>query len=146
VLDLLTEYFGSGDVVSRGVLHDARVLPGFIAQVVDARVGLVQYLAQGEQWEVVVLISIIKRCGVGRRLLEAVQLKAIEMGCRRLWLVTTNDNKSAQRFYRAVGWQRAVVHRGAMQVSRRLKPEIPRIGQHGIPMEDEIEFEFLLNH
>jgi len=30
---------------------------------------------------------------------------------------------------------------GAMEVARQLKPSIPFIGEEGIPLRDEIEFE-----
>jgi hypothetical protein len=38
----------------------------------------------------------------------------------------------------------AAVHRGAISESRKLKPEIPRFGVGGRPIDDEIEFEWLL--
>jgi len=38
----------------------------------------------------------------------------------------------------------AAVHRGAIAESRRLKPEISHFGVGGRPIEDEIEFELLL--
>jgi len=38
----------------------------------------------------------------------------------------------------------AAVHRGAIAESRRLKPEISYCGVGGRPIEDEIEFELLL--
>lgn len=34
------------------------------------------------------------------------------------------------------------VHRKAVDEARRLKPEIPLIGNDGIPIRDEIELEF----
>jgi hypothetical protein len=36
------------------------------------------------------------------------------------------------------------VHRDALEVSRRLKPEIPVTGEDGIPLRDEIELELRL--
>ena len=136
--------FGSSQVVSRGSLHDTSRLPGLLAEIGKEIVGLLQYRIHGRECEVVVLVSLRPRIGVGRLLLaEAVKI-ARSAGCTRLWLITTNDNLEAQEFYRAVGWKQVAVHRGAMDASRRLKPEIPEIGMHGIPIEDEIEFEFPL--
>ena len=66
-------------------------------------------------------------------------------GCRRAWLVTTNDNRPAIDFYRALGWRLAAVHVGAIAASRRLKPEIPARGVDDVPIEDEWEFELLLD-
>jgi hypothetical protein len=38
----------------------------------------------------------------------------------------------------------AAIHRGAVDESRKLKPGIPLIGAHGIPLRDEIELEMVL--
>jgi hypothetical protein len=59
-----------------------------------------------------------------------------------VWLITTNDNVSAQRFYVAVGFELAAVHEGAVERSRELKPEIPLTGQTGTPIRDELEYEW----
>jgi len=37
------------------------------------------------------------------------------------------------------------VHRNALDVSRKLKPEIPLMGDDGIPLRDEIELEMMLD-
>jgi len=141
---LVSERFASSRIVSRGILHDARTLPGLIAESEGAPVGLLQYQVVGEQFEVVVLIAVRPRQGVGRFLLRAAEPIARAQGCRRLWLITTNDNRAALSFYRAIGWRRVALHRGAMRESRRLKPEIPELASDGTPIEDEIEFELLL--
>lgn len=141
---LVSDHVASPRVVSRGVLHDTRELPGLIAERDGIPVGLLQYHAAGRQCEVVVLIAVQRRRGVGRLLLRAAEAIATSHGCTRLWLVTTNDNRAAAEFYRAVGWRRVGVHRGAVREARRLKPEIPEFAADGTPIEDEIEFEILL--
>jgi hypothetical protein len=71
---------------------------------------------------------------------------ARDAGCTRLWLITTNDNVDALRFYQRRGFRLAALHAGAVDRSRtRLKPEIPEIGDHGIPLRDEIELELDLH-
>jgi hypothetical protein len=67
------------------------------------------------------------------------------LACRRLWLVTTNDNRPALAFYQAAGWRQCAVHPGSIREARRLKPQISLTGHAGIPIEDEIEFEFLID-
>ena len=63
-------------------------------------------------------------------------------GCTRLWVITTNDNVNALRFYQRRGFCLVTVHRGAVDRSRAtLKPEIPAAGAYGIPLRDEIELE-----
>jgi GNAT superfamily N-acetyltransferase len=142
---LVSGRFASSRLVSRGVLHDSRSLPGLIAESNGMPVGLLQYHVAGEECEVVVLIAVHSRRGVGRFLLRAAEPIARSHGCRRLWLITTNDNRAALSFYRAIGWRQVAVHRGAMRASRRLKPEIPELAADGTPIEDEIEFELLLD-
>ena len=63
-------------------------------------------------------------------------------GARRLWLITTNDNVDALRFYQRRGFRLVRVHAGAVDRSRAaLKPGIPEAGDHGIPLRDELELE-----
>jgi len=66
------------------------------------------------------------------------------MDCRRLWLITTNDNLPALRFYQRLGWDLVALHRGAVDEARRFKPEIPRVGLDGIALRHELELELLL--
>jgi GNAT superfamily N-acetyltransferase len=142
---LVTELVASPRVVSRGRVHDSRELSGLVAQIDGTPVGLLQYRLNGGQCEVVLIIAARRRAGVGRRLLEAIARLARARGCRRLWLVTTNDNRGAVAFYHSLGWRQVAVHRGAVREARRLKPEIPEFGADGTPIEDEIEFELRLD-
>lgn len=141
---LVSRQIGSLRVVSRGVLHDSRALPGLIAESGGVPVGLLQYDVRGGDFEVVILIAVPHRQGVGGFLLRAAESIARSLGCKRCWLITTNDNLAAISFYRAMGWHLVAVHRGAVRESRRLKPEIPEFAADGTPMEDEMEFELLL--
>jgi ribosomal protein S18 acetylase RimI-like enzyme len=87
---------------------------------------------------------LVRGTGVGTALLDAVKNAAGWAGCKRLWLVTTNDNTHALRFYQKRGFHIAAVHRNALLRSRELKPEIPLAGMDGIPIRDEIELEIVL--
>lgn len=142
---IVTTHFGSPEVVSRGVLHDARKLPGLVAEVESEPVGLLQYRWKGTQGEIVVLVSMLVRQGIGTMLVEAAKAKARKAGCERLWLITTNNNSVAQQFYRAIGWRQVATHEGAVRESRKLKPEIPELDRDGTPIVDEIEFEWRLS-
>ena len=142
---LISEHFGSTRVVSRGVLHDALQLPGLGAVAEGTAVGLVLYRIVQDECEVVVLIAAQPRHGIGRALLDAVRQMAQQAGCARLWLVTTNDNQAAQAFYHAQGMRQVAIHHGAVTQARALKPEIPLVGEDGIPIEDESEYESVLD-
>jgi len=57
-----------------------------------------------------------------------------------VWVVTTNDNVDALRFYQRRGFHISAVRPGAVDHARtHLKPTIPSTGSHGIPIRDEIE-------
>ena len=83
--------------------------------------------------------------GVGTALLDGAACEARRHGCRRARLITTNDNVEAIRFYQSRGWEWVAFHRDALAASRRLKPEIPEIGAHGIPIRHELEFELAVD-
>ena len=52
---------------------------------------------------------------------------------------TTNDNVDALRFYQRRGFRLAELRTGAVDRSRQEKPQIPRVGDYGIPLHDEID-------
>ena len=141
---LLAQWWGSPLVVSRGKVHDALELPGFVARHEGERVGLATYVIDGSGCELVTLNSTMERIGAGTALIEAVTDAARRAGCRRVWLITTNDNLPALGFYERRGLTIVAVHRDAVEHSRRLKPQIPLIGLDGIPIRDEIELELAL--
>jgi ribosomal protein S18 acetylase RimI-like enzyme len=102
-------------------------------------VGLLTYAVRGEACEIVTLNSWAEGLGVGTALLAAARETARAAGCRRLWLVTTNDNLPALRFYQRRGFRLVAVHAGAVDEARKIKPQIPVIGLDGIPLRDELE-------
>ncbi len=110
------------------------------------RVGLLTYRPSGDEWEIVTVDSLREREGIGTALLKAVRNAATSAGCRRLWLITTNDNLPAMQFYEAFGFVRKAVYLGAVTaVSRKLKPEIPMTGVGGVPIRDEVEYELSMD-
>jgi N-acetylglutamate synthase-like GNAT family acetyltransferase len=144
VSQLIQEYWGSEIVVVHRVVYTPSELPGFVVVQGGHRVGLVTYQIQGKECEIVSLNSRIPSVGIGTSLLEAVSNKAQEEGCQRVWLITTNDNVQALRFYQKRGFRLVAVHRNAVDESRKIKPEIPILGESGIPIRDEIELEMIL--
>ncbi len=81
---------------------------------------------------------------MGSALLDAVKSVAAASKCRRLWLVTTNDNTRALRFWQKRGFRLVAVYPGSAEKLRRLNPKIPLTGIDGIPIRDEIELEIIL--
>ena len=144
ITSLLQEWWAGPLVVTRGKIHLADELPGFMAVHDGLPAGLITYEISGDQCEIVTMNSLVENQGIGTALIEAVHDVAINAGCQRLWLITTNDNTAALRFYQKRGFSLVAVHRNAVEKSRELKPEIPLTGNDDIPLRDEIELEIVL--
>ena len=133
--------FGGETVVSRDIVHQPAELPGFIALEGGERVGLATYKIDGALCELVTLDALFQWSGVGSALLEHVEAAARAAGCSRVWLITTNDNLDALRFFQRRGYRITAVRVDGMEAIRTLKPGVPEIGRYGIPVNDEIELE-----
>ena len=145
VYNLLTERWGSTKIVTRGKVHEADTLPGFVALVDGEPAGVITYHISGKELEVTSLDALIENQGIATSLLKKVQGFAVAHASQRVFLITTNDNTKALRFYQKRGFHIAAFHRNASEYSRKLKPEIPEIGNDEIPIRDEIELEIRLD-
>jgi len=129
-------------VATRGRLVDLVGLPGFVAEDDGQWLGYVAYERHGDAIEISVLEATAEGQGAGSALLAGCVSMAIETGASRLWLITTNDNVTALRFYQTRGFVLVALHRDAVARARaELKPEIPEQGEHGIALRDELELE-----
>jgi ribosomal protein S18 acetylase RimI-like enzyme len=137
----LLENFGGRLQVRLGSLVDPLTSPGLVAKRDGELVGIVAYEPDGDDVEVVYIEVTDKHQGVGTGLLDAVETRT---EARRLWLVTTNDNLDALRFYQRRGFRIAEVRPGAVDEARKtLKPSLAEVGNFGIPIRDEIVLERL---
>jgi ribosomal protein S18 acetylase RimI-like enzyme len=136
--------FGDVTVARKGALIDASVLPGFVATDSGQPVGLLTYDAANGECEVVAIISTEEGRGIGRALMDAVRDHAAATGYRRLWLITTNDNSRAFRFYQLWGMDLCAFYRHGARRSREVKPSLPERGVDGVPLDHELEFELPL--
>ena len=142
---LLEQRWGGTQIVSRGRVHQAERLPGFAALRDDQPAGLVTYNIANNECEIVSLDSLYEGRGVGSALVGAVIELAMRQNRRRVWLITTNDNLPALRFYQKRGFKLTAVYPNALEISRKLKPQIPLTGLDGILLRDEIELEYPLS-
>jgi ribosomal protein S18 acetylase RimI-like enzyme len=140
----LEERWGALIAVGGGRVHQLEQLPGFVAVDGERRVGLLTYVVEGEDCEIVTIDAVEEGRGVGTALIDRLAQHAARSGCRRLHLITTNDNVRAIRFYQRRGFHLIAVRVNAVTESRRIKPSIPEVGMHGIPLRDELVLERLL--
>jgi len=142
VAESLRAHWGATRMVTRGTLIEATDLPGVVAERDGERVGLITFRPRpGGSTELVTVNAFLQGRGVGRALLDAVAELGRRTGWRRVWLITTNDNTRALRFYQRAGFELVALHHRALEQSRRLKPEIPEVGEDGIPLLSELELE-----
>ena len=136
--------WASTTVARRGELIDATGLRGFVALVGGNRAGLVLVDVRAGDYEIVAISTSRPRRGIGRALMQQCVDDARASGCCRVWLVTTNNNVGAIAFYERFGMKLCAVHRGAVSQARALKSSIPLLDGHGVPIDDELEFEMAL--
>lgn len=145
LLDIVRGW-GAEFIVTRGRKVYPTEIEGFYALSTEGeRVGLVTFEVIGDQCEIVTLDAFAKWSGIGTALMDHVRQVVQSQGCKRLWLITTNDNVDAIRFYQKRGFRWAATHIGALEYSRQIKPTIPLTGFYDIPLHDEIEFEMMLD-
>jgi GNAT superfamily N-acetyltransferase len=132
--------WGSERMAVRGRLVRPADLAGFVAEARGALMGFAAYEVRGDATELLLLDVVGMGAGVGTALVQAVREAAVAAGSRCLMVVTTNDNVEALRFYQRRGFRLAALRVGAVDDARRtLKPEIPELGDSGIPIRDELE-------
>lgn len=141
---VLHRYWASPKIVALGRVIDARALPGFAAFRDDEEIGLVTYMIEGDQCQIVTHNSMHGSGGIGSCLLAEVRRVARENGCKRIWLVATNDNTNALRFYQRRDFDVVAMHRDSIREARALKHDIPDRGHADIPIRHEFELEFRL--
>jgi len=130
--------------VSRGKAIDTTILPGFISLSDNKISGVITYNIEGHECEIVTLNSLEENKGIGTALINAAVAVAKENGCHRLWLITTNDDIGAIRFYQRKGFDLAAAYINAIEKAREIKPSIPLIGMNNISIKHELEFEIKL--
>ena len=140
----LTEHWGSTVMMVRGEQVDMSRLPGIFVEEQSQITALLTYRIQGERCEIISLDSVIGGRGVGTALIEGAVAIAQKAGCRTLAVTTTNDNLNALRFYQKRGFVLAALYPGSVERARRQKPQIPEVGEFGIPLNTEIELERMI--
>ncbi len=146
VNEFIMSHWYSLKMVVRGMEFDMTRTDGFFVREGESGgiIGLATYIVSGDTAELMSLDSLIENRGIGTMLLSRVVEQARSRGCRRVVLITTNDNLRAIGFYQKHGFDMSAFYRNALDRSRELKPEIPLVGLDNIPLRHELEFEMLL--
>ena len=139
------ERFGADFIFDAGKKKFPYKLPGFIAYLGNEKSGVLTYEIMGKSCEIVTIESLKEKNGVGSLLLEKLKDTAKAKNCKKIWLITTNDNLNALDFYQKRGFNITNVYPNAVTKTREtVKPEIPLYGENGIEIKDEIELELKL--
>ena len=135
--------WGSDIIVSRGKCYRAEDLDGILVYENDRIIGLGLYYIKNNECEIVLMETFIQNSGIGTKIIEKIKEIAKLKNCIRIWLVTTNNNINALKFYQKRGFYFSNIYINSMEDSRKIKPEIPK-EEDGIEIRDEIEFEMKL--
>ncbi|QHW33701.1 GNAT family N-acetyltransferase [Paenibacillus rhizovicinus] len=133
--------WGGEIMISRGRAYGPQDVSALIAWEDGMRVGAASYLLDRDECELTSLNATVIGAGIGSRLIAAAEEAVRQAGVHRLWLLTTNDNIDALRFYQRRGYRIAAIYPDAIAESRKLKPTIPLVGYYDIPIRDEIVLE-----
>ncbi|MCX8128899.1 MAG: GNAT family N-acetyltransferase [Clostridia bacterium] len=144
ISNLIEKNWGSTKMITKGKVHFVDKLPGLIATVNNEIKGLITFEINKGECEILSLDSFVENQGIGSSLLEKVVCIAAGQDCKRVWLITTNDNTHAMRFYQKRGFNMVALHYNAVNKAREIKPEIPLKGFDDILICHEIEFEKVL--
>ena len=140
VNEFIESQWPTTEMVIRGKIVDMTRTEGIVVREKGNIVGLLTYLIRDGICEIISLDSRQEGRGSGRTLIGKAKETAVKRKCRRLTVITTNDNIQAIRFYQRCGFDMSHLYHNALNYSRKLKPEIPLIGANGIPLMHEIEF------
>ena len=137
----IKQHWYTTTMIIRGREIDMTKAEGFYFSEEKNIIGLITYIVYNGILEITSLDSLQENRGIGSKLVEAVIHEAKERKCQKIILITTNDNINAIKFYQKRGFDMANLFRNALDISRKLKPEIHLIGENSIPLRHEIEFE-----
>src|SRR4030095_1509702 len=138
------EHWSGEIMITRGNIYRPEDLEVFVVEDDAEWIGLLTFIIKENEMEVTSLDSLRTGQGIGSRLLNSAIEEARSSDCRRIFLITTNDNLNALGFYQKRGFELVTIYRGDVNESRKMKPSISLIGENDIPLRDEIELEMVL--
>ncbi len=131
-------------MVVRKTKYEPAEMDGFIAFLNGEKGGLVILRYDEILCEIMSLTVSGTHPQICTQLVSSAVEDAKKHNCERMIVVTTNDNTNALRFYQNSGFRLHELRVGIVKESRKIKPQIPLIGNYHIPIRDEIELEMIL--
>jgi GNAT superfamily N-acetyltransferase len=142
--EIMDKDWGGEPLVVRGEKYYPTILDGLIILGGDKMCGFLSYEIRDHVCEIIAFEIYAQSKGIGTLALNKLKEIAQSKNCNKLYLMTTNDNVDALRFYQKRGFHICGIHLDSVKISRKIKPSIPDIGDHGIPLRDEIDLEMLI--
>lgn len=134
----IERHWGSKMVMSRGRKFFPHEQEGFVERRNGDIVGVLTYHVDDEGMEILTLNATLEGQGIGSALMLSAIHKARELGCPNVFLTTTNDRLGAIGFYQRMGFRLVGINIGVVDAARKVKPQIPEVGERGIPIHDEV--------
>jgi GNAT superfamily N-acetyltransferase len=141
---LMIRDWGGEPLIVHGNSYYPSAMPGLLLFCEGSLQGFLFYDSQDAFYEIIALEVFTKFQGGGTQLLEAFKTLALKEGCTTLKVMTTNDNLDALRFYQRRGFTLTEIALNAADQARQLKPTIPLVGDHNIPLQHELILEMKL--
>ncbi|MGW5369303.1 GNAT family N-acetyltransferase [Streptomyces sp. NPDC004009] len=139
LLPLLTERWGAPFIIKHHTRFQLDGVSGLMAIRDDAVLGLLTWVDSGSEAELLTLDALTRRLGVGGSLLDAFMEDARPAGFRRVLATVTNDQLTGMKLLQRRGFRIDTVRRGAVDAARKVKPQIPDVGEAGIAVHDELD-------
>lgn len=131
-------------MISKGRVYTLGELEGYGFFEDQKLLGLITFNVLSGGCQIISLDSLSEGRGIGSMLISLVEEQAQIRGCSRIWVVTTNDNTKALRFYQKRGFTLCGFYENSVDMARQIKPEVPIYGQDNIPIKHEFELEYRL--
>jgi len=144
VARFVEQHWLAPQIVCGGQVYFPHKEHGIIDRQDGRIVGLITWRIDAEGMHLLTLNSLVAGAGIGTSLILAAIDSARQAGCRRVWLITTNDMMRAISLYQRIGFRIVGVRVGGVDEARKFKPAIPEVGEGGVAIHDEIVMELRL--
>lgn len=122
IKDIMGKSWGGLPLIIRGKKYYPT--EGIVAENDSGVAGFIFFEIQKTDCEIVVFEIFDKFKGTGTIMLNKLYDLAKDKKCKRIYLMTTNDNLDALRFYQRRGFSICGIHLDSIKISRKMKPSI----------------------